>query len=127
MELNRWERQLEEHTLRGEALDLRDENELEKAALRGEALVRLAQRLVEEGVGRRGIRLTGAHVTGTLDFEYLDFGRPLLLEHCIFDMPPVFEQSHLALLSLTASTVPGMHAATQKKQPIDHLHTRLPT
>ena len=56
----------------------------------------------------RGLTLTGAVITGTLDLEYATCPCPLNLEYCSFEKAPRLEQATLPKLSLRRSHLPGL-------------------
>ena len=58
----------------------------------------------------RGVRLTRAHVTGTLDLDNLRTPIPLRLRECAIDEPIQLADARLPLLDLSGSRVVSIHA-----------------
>lgn len=58
----------------------------------------------------KGLRLTGAWITGTLDLEGCRIPRDIGLLDCRFDAIPVLRSAVIDTLSLDGSTLPGLNA-----------------
>jgi uncharacterized protein YjbI with pentapeptide repeats len=65
---------------------------------------------LRDQIDPRGIRLTGAHVTGQLDLTGLDVRFPLRFDDCEFEHAPVLLGADLFGLSLTRCRLPGLLA-----------------
>ncbi len=61
-------------------------------------------------VDPRGLRLTGARVTGVLDLQNAEVGCALELVGCSFEAAPVLVQARTRVLRFTGSHLPGLSA-----------------
>jgi len=74
-------------------------------------LLRRCCRELRDQIDPRGVRLSGAEVTGRLDLAGLDVPFPLRFEGCSFASPVMVEGAQLAELALTGcDKVPGLLA-----------------
>ncbi len=64
----------------------------------------------EADVDPRGLRLTGATVTGVLDLTGADIGFPLRFDGCVFTDAPILHGARVKELILTGCTLPGLLA-----------------
>jgi hypothetical protein len=55
-----------------------------------------------------GIRVRGAHVTGSLDLAAMTVPVPVEFDDCVFDLPPNVAGADLHALALTGCTLPGL-------------------
>jgi hypothetical protein len=61
-------------------------------------------------VDPRGIRLTGARITGVLDLSSVEVPFPLRFSDCVFDEAPRLHGASVKELAMTGATLPGLLA-----------------
>jgi uncharacterized protein YjbI with pentapeptide repeats len=105
----------------GEAVDFRDTTDEDAAqgdTWGPERTVRAAvlRALLLNGPQEEGeipaLKLSGARITGVLDFRYGTTEHTVRLSHCYFDDVPLLYGSRLRQLNLSNSVLPGLTAAT---------------
>lgn len=58
----------------------------------------------------RGIRITGARITGIVDLDFIHSPTCLILRNCVIEMPMQLSGAHLLHISLSGCAVPGLLA-----------------
>ncbi|MEU4220209.1 hypothetical protein [Actinoplanes sp. NPDC026623] len=71
----------------------------------------LAVLLLEAAGGGRGLWISGATITGTLNLEFAEVVHAIRLEDCDFEQPPELSWSNLRFVSFTGSRLPGLRAS----------------
>jgi hypothetical protein len=89
----------------GEVLDLsrRGDNVLSAKAIR--------ELLRTDRIDPRGVRVSGARVTGVLDLTNLQTSASLELDDCVFEKAPSLCDTELRSLTFDGSTLPGLDAS----------------
>jgi hypothetical protein len=109
-ELTGVERSLVDHVVRGDVLDLVQDEEVDKAAMRSSDASRTVRASVIRDIARgrlaadpdpHGLRLRGARITGRLDLDNVTSTVPLKFTDCLLDEGLVARDAHLVTLELT--------------------------
>ncbi|NUT92051.1 MAG: hypothetical protein HOY78_08460 [Saccharothrix sp.] len=98
---------LADRLVRGEAVDLADE----------EVPASLIRDLLTDELDQRGLRISGARVSGPLDLSDVRVSRPLVLRDCVVEGPVLLDRSRFASLDLSGLVAPSVSAPWLK---LDH-------
>jgi hypothetical protein len=105
----------------GEPVDLRDKQGAfnvpgegagwsAERTIRAEVIAGLCTSLTEDSVRRKGVRVLGAKIVGSLDLEAATLMRPLKLVHCWFEQEINLRDAQTKTIHLSGSFVPGIQA-----------------
>jgi hypothetical protein len=72
-----------------------------KHTIRAELLRELLLKRCDKPLDPRGVRLRGAHITGTLDLSHVEAAVGMELQGCHFDHPVLLDGARLPWLALT--------------------------
>ncbi|MET9306736.1 oxidoreductase [Streptomyces cellulosae] len=113
-ELSTDERQLWSSFPKGGAVDLRDGASPEGPTVRAEVIAELLLGAGDEPARgeRPALRLSGAHITGSLDVRFAEIRSPVVMADCRFDEAPLLQGAKFHEVVLTGCILPGLDVGT---------------
>ncbi|GAA0235327.1 hypothetical protein GCM10010492_37840 [Saccharothrix mutabilis subsp. mutabilis] len=98
---------LADRLVRGESVDLTDQ----------EVPASLIRDLLTDDLDQRGLRISGARVSGQLDLSDVRVSRPLVLRDCVASEPVLLDRARFASVDLSGLVAPAVSAPWLK---LDH-------
>ncbi|POX52489.1 oxidoreductase [Streptomyces sp. Ru72] len=113
-ELSPGERQLWVSFPQGGAVDVRDGASSEEPAVRAEIIAALLLGAGDEPARgeRPALRLSGAHITGSLDIRFAEIPAPVIVTDCRFDEAPLLQGARMHEVVLAGCVLPGIDVST---------------
>jgi hypothetical protein len=113
-ELNADERDLWNSFPQGSAVDVRDGVSSAEPTVRAEVIAALLLGAGDEPARgeRPALRLSGAHITGSLDIRFAEIRVPVILGDCRFDTAPLLRGARIHEVVLTGCILPGIDLST---------------